>query len=137
MSFRRVRSFTRHGGFTLVEVLLATVLLALMAGGFAALYSSGLNSLTSQKDRVILNSSLSSRMEELQSRKFSNLTDGSEVVSVEGESYTINWTVAPVDLDGDASTDAGAVQVTVSVAGISDLTLTNIIVNTSGQVGKI
>ena len=127
----------REHGFTLVEVLLATVLLALMAGGFATLYSSGLNSLTSQKDRVLLNSHLSSRMEELQSRDYSNLTDGSEVITVEGESYTINWTVAPVDLDGDAATDAGAVQVTVSVAGISDLTLTNIIVNTSGQVGKI
>ena len=59
------------GGFTLVEVLLATVILALMAGGFATLYSSGLNSLVSQKDRVILNSSLTSRMEELASREFS------------------------------------------------------------------
>ena len=124
-------------GFTLVEVLLATALLALMAGGFATLYSSGLNSLTSQKDRVFLNSHLSSRMEELKSRDHSNVTNGSEVVTVEGESYTINWTVAPVDLDGDAATDGGALQVTVSVAGISDLTLSNIIVNTLGQVGKI
>ena len=127
----------RENGFTLVEVLLATVLLALMVGGFATLYSSGLNSLTSQKERVILNSKLSSRMEELESREFSNLNDGSEVITVEGDSYTINWIVVPVDLDGDASTDLGAVQVTVGVAGISDLTLTNIIVNTSGQVGKI
>jgi prepilin-type N-terminal cleavage/methylation domain-containing protein len=124
-------------GFTLVEVLLATALLALMAGGFATLYSSGLSSLVSQKDRVVLNSQLSSRMEELESREFSNLTNGSEVITVEGESYTINWIVAPVDLDGDAAKDAGVVQVTVSIAGSSDLTLTNIIVNTSGQVGKI
>lgn len=124
-------------GFTLVEVLLATAILALMATGFATLYSSGLNSLVSQKDRVVLNSQLSSRMEELKSRDYSNLIDGSEVITVEGESYTINWTVAPVDLDGDAATDAGVVQVTVSIAGISDLSITNIIVNTSGQVGKI
>ena len=118
-------------------MLLATVLLALMAGGFATLYSSGLNSLTSQKDRVLLQSHLSSRMEELQSRAFTNLTSGSEAITVAGESYTINWTVAPVDLDADTMTDAGAVQVTVSVAGMSDLTLTNIIVNTLGQVGKV
>lgn len=124
-------------GFTLVEVLLATALLALMVGGAATLYSSGLNSLVSQKDRVFLDSRLSSRMEELQSREFSNLTNGSEVITIEGESYTINWTVAPVDLDGDATTETSVLQVTVSVAGISDLTLTNIIVNTSGQVGKI
>ena len=124
-------------GFTLVEVLLATAILALMAGGFATLYSSGLNSLVSQKDRVVLNSKLCSRMEELESREFSNLTNGSEVITVESESYTINWTVAPIDLDGDTYTEAGVVQVTVSVAGISDLTLTNIIVNSSGQVGKI
>jgi len=76
-------------------------------------------------------------MEELEGREFSNLTNGSEVITVEGESYTLNWTVAPVDLDGDAATDAGAVQVTVSITGISDLSITNIIVNTSGQVGKI
>jgi len=88
----------RENGFTLVEVLLATVLLALMVGGFATLYSSGLNSLTSQKERVILNSKLSSRMEELESREFSNLNDGSEVITVEGDSYTINWIVVPVDL---------------------------------------
>jgi prepilin-type N-terminal cleavage/methylation domain-containing protein len=127
----------RQNGFTLVEVLLATALLALMAGGFATLYSSGLNSLVSQKDRVILNSQLSSRMEELQSREYSNLTDSSEVITVESESYTINWTVSPIDLDGDTYTEPDAVQVTVSVAGISDLTLTNIIVNSSEQVGKI
>lgn len=127
----------KKNGFTLVEVLLATVLLALMAGGFAMLYSSGFNSLSSQKDRVLLNSRLSSRMEELQSRTFSNLNNGSEAITIGGESYTINWTVSPVDLDGDATTEAGAVQVTVSIAGSSDLSLTSIIVNTSGQVGKI
>ena len=137
MNWKKKNLLKSVGGFTLVEVLLATVLLALMAGGFATLYSSGLNSLVSQKDRVVLNSQLSSRMEELQSREYSNLTDGSEVITVEGESYTINWIIAPVDLDGDAATDTGAVQVTVSIAGISDLSLTNIIVNTSGQVGKI
>lgn len=114
MKLQELKDIRPQSGFTLVEVLLATVLLALMAGGFATLYSSGLNSLTSQKDRVLLQSHLSSRMEELQSRAFTNLTSGSEAVTVEGESYTINWTVAPVDLDADALTDTGAVQVTVN-----------------------
>ena len=124
-------------GFTLVEVLLATVLLALMAVGFAMLYSSGFNSLSSQKDRLLLNSRLSSRMEELQSRSFSNLINGSETITIGAESYTINWTVTPVDLDGDTAAETGVVQVTVSVAGSSDTSLTSIIANTSGQVRKI
>jgi prepilin-type N-terminal cleavage/methylation domain-containing protein len=131
------RTTKNQSGFTLVEVLLATVLLTLMAGGFTALHFSGLDSLDSQRDRVLLDSRLSSKMEELLSTEFSSLVSGSEAITVEGENHTLNWNVTPVDLDGDVNPDPGAVQVTVSIAGINDLSLTNIVVDTSGSVGKI
>ena len=127
----------KRNGFTLIEVLLSTVLLTLMVGGFATLYYGGLNSLDSQNDRMMLDSRISSKMEELQSREFSSLTSGSEAITIEGESYTINWNVTPVDLDGDTNAETNAQQVTVSIAGMSDVSLTAVMVNTSGEVGKI
>jgi hypothetical protein len=86
---------------------------------------------------MLLDSVLRSQMEVLVSTDFSLLSAGSEVVTVNGESYTINWTVVPVDLDGDSNTDPSAKQITISLAGVAGRSLTTIMVDNEGSVGKI
>ncbi len=124
-------------GFTLVEILLSVILLGLMITGISALYISGLQALNTQDDRILLDSHLRSRMEVLVGTEFATLSNGSEVVTVNGQNYTINWNVVFIDLDGDSNPEPNATQVTVSVAGIAGHSLTTIIVDHDGSVGKI
>ncbi len=124
-------------GFTLVEVLVSVILLGLMATGISALYLSGFQSLDAQADRMLLDSRLRSRMEVLVGTDFAALIDGSEGVTVNGQNYTIDWTIVSIDLDGDSNPESDAKQVTVSVAGVSGHSLTTIIVDHEGRLGKI
>jgi prepilin-type N-terminal cleavage/methylation domain-containing protein len=124
-------------GFTLVEVLVSVALLGLMVTGIGALYASGLQSLNTQDDRMLLDSQLRSRIEVLVSTAFDSLSDDSEVVTVNGQNYTVNWSVVPIDLDGDATPEPNAVQVTVSITELPGRSLTTILVNHEGRLGKI
>jgi len=68
---------------------------------------------------------------------FGSLESDSEGVTINGKVYTINWTVVSVDLNGDGTPEPTAKQVTVSVAGMSDRSLTTILVDHEKRVGKI
>ena len=124
-------------GFTLVEVLVSVILLGFMATGISAMYLSGLRSLDAQNDRMLLDSRLRSRMEVLVGTDFAALSDDSKEVSINGQNYTIEWTIGSIDLDQDGHPESNARQVTVSVAGVSGHSLTTIIVDHEGRLGKI
>jgi len=125
-------------GFTLVEAMVSVALLALVAVGAAAPYLAGLQSMEVQAESMLLDSRLRSKMEELVSTSFGSLSSGSDdPFTINGQSFTINWTVAPVDLDGDTITEPTAVRVTVSVTERPNHTLTTIRVNNENKVGKI
>jgi len=113
-------------GFTLLEVMLAVVLLALLTTAFSTVYSSGFQTLDVQIDRMLLDSKLRSRMEYLMGTPFDTLGDSSENVTINGNNYQIAWTVVPIDLDGDGNPESTAKQVTVSLS-----------IGGSGQNGSI
>ncbi len=131
----RGRSQNRTGaGFTLIEALVSIVILALIATVASNLFTTGIQATDSFRDRAILDGYLTGRMETLISTNFDQLANGTETVSVGGQNYTINWTVSDADLDGDTLPETGAKEVIVTV---DDLALSTIIVDTSGQLGKI
>ena len=121
-------------GFTLVEALLSVVILGLIAAGISAPYISGLRSLEVQADRMLLDSHLRGQMEKLIGLPFNRIIPGTESVTVRGNDYTIEWSVTPVDLNGDSNPEPNARKITVSVFG---RTLTTIVVDHEGKVGKI
>ena len=135
--FKTTNTVKTYRGFTLVEVLISVALLGLMVTGIATLYASGLQSLSIQDDRMLLDSALRSRMEVLVGTNFGSLNNGSEVVTVNGQNYTINWNVVSMDLDGDSNPEPNAMQVTVSITELPDRSLTTILVDNEGSVGKI
>jgi len=125
------------GGFTLVEVLLTVALMGLLATGITAVYSTGIQSLDYQADRMLLDGKLRSRMELLLSTDVDALSDGSETAAINGKDFTINWTVATVDLNTDGVAEPDAKKITVSAAGIPGATLTTVVVDSGGMVGKV
>ena len=124
-------------GFTLVEVMLSVIFLGLLATAVASVYSSGFQTLDYQVDRILLDGKLRSRMEVLVGTDFGSLSSDSEDVTINGKDYTINWTVVSADLDDDGTPEVSAKKVTVSVAGMSDRSLTTILVDHEKRVGKI
>ena len=124
-------------GFTLVEVLFSVILLGIIATSITVPYISGFQSLEVQSEHMLLDSQLRSRMELLVGTDFGTLSSGSEVVTVNGQNYTINWNVVPIDLDGDSSPEPTAKQVIVSETGVSGRSLTTILVDNEGKVEKL
>ncbi len=136
-AFNAIEELKTSNGFTLVEALLSVVLLALIAAGITAPFISGLQSLDLQDDRMLLDSPLRSRLEVLIGTDFGTLSNGSEVVTVNGQNYTITWTVVNVDLDGDATSEPNVKHIGVSVTEVPGRSLTTIVVDHEGRVGKI
>ena len=119
------------GGFTLVEAVL-TVLI----GGISSVFQSGLKSLEVESEQILLTSPLRSKMEELLSRPFDQITSDSEVETITGQNHTINWTVTVIDMDGDLIPEANAKLIAVSMAGLPGDTLRTIVVDHEGRVLK-
>ena len=124
-------------GFTLLEAMLSVALLALVAFGISAPYITGFQGLDEQAERMALDSHLRSRMEILVGTSFDALASGSETVTVRGQSYTITWNVAYVDLDADANPESTAKQITVAITELPGRTLKTIVVDNEGKIGKI
>lgn len=124
----------RKSGFTLIEVLLSVLVLGLSAAAIADVYFAGLNAMDSRIIGGQIDSAIRSRMERLLAVKFVALSSGSEAITVEGEPYTITWTVANVDLDGDTVPEPGAKQITIT---LGDRSLVTIVTDSSGRIGKI
>lgn len=137
MRFNLKKHIDANSGFNLVEVLLSVVLLGLLASVIMYLYSSSFAVIDEEAIRMPLDGYLRSRMELLVGKPFAELSNGSETVTVMGQSYTINWNVVPVDLDDDTIPEPTAKQVTVSVAGSENHSLTTIKIDHEGLVGKI
>jgi len=137
MSFNLKRRIKPGSGFTLVEVLLSVMLLGLLASAAMYMYSSAYTVIDKDSISMPLDGFLRSRMELLVGKAFAELSDGSENVTVRGQNYTINRRVVTNDLDGDTIPEPTAKQVTVSVAGLANHSLTTILIDHEGLVGKI
>ena len=124
----------RQHAFSLAEALLSLLLLQLVAVVAVGLFCSGLQSAEQNADWILLDSHARSRMEWLIAEDFDTLAGGSDVVDVNGQNYSVTWTVATVDLDGDATPELTAKQINVSVGGRS---LTTIVIDTSDRLTKI
>ena len=136
-SYAFVNRLSSPSGFTLIEALIAVALLAIVAVGISAPYISGFQALDVQAESMLLDSRLRSRMEVLIGTDFASLSSSSEMVTVNGQSFTIAWSVVPADLDGDTIAEPTAVRVTVSVAQRPNHFLTTIRVNNEGRVDKV
>lgn len=126
----------RNRGFSLVEALISSIVLALAAIIMSGLYTAGLQALDAQKNRMLIDRQLRSRMENILSYRYPYRLGGSAVVDIDSESYVLKWTITSVDLDGDATPEPinEVHQITVTLANRS---LTVISTRPGALVGKI
>ena len=137
MVFEVIKSLKKTSGFTLVEVMLSVAFLGILATAISAVYSSGFQLMDEQLDRMLLDGQARSRMELLVSTSFDSVTSGSTVVAINGNNYTVQWTAALTDIDGDANPESDAKEVTVSISGLTGYSLTTILVDNLGQINKL
>ena len=137
MVFNVIKNLKKTRGFTLVEVMLSVAFLGILAVGISVVYSSGYQLMGEQLDRMLLDGQVRSRMEVLVSTSFDSVASGSTVVAVNGKNYTVQWTSALTDIDGDATPESDAKEVTVSISGLTGYSLTTILVNNKGQVSRL
>lgn len=124
-------------GFTLTEAMMSMVILAVMAMGISMVFFSGLKSLDQQDEHMLLASQLRSQMEWLLSQPFDSISSGSQEITVKSQNHTLTWTVTTVDLNQDAKEEANAKQITVFMAGLTGYSLTTLVVDHEGKVGKL
>ena len=124
-------------GFTLVEALLSIVIVGFMASVMSGLYISGLQTLDAGNERMLFDSQLRSRMEQLISTKFELIEGDSEDVTVNGQTFKIKWKVGKFDLDGDSEKEDDAKEIWVYLNHDKDHGLKMIVVDHAGKVGKI
>lgn len=121
-------------GFSLVEAVLALVLLMLitvLAGGF---YANGAVAARQQADELVITTLMRDQMERLMATRPAQLTNGNRVVQVNGRNETLGWQIAGIDLDGNGTLEAGVYRITVTLAQRALVTLT---VDHQGGVGKL
>ena len=121
-------------GFTLVEVIFSILLLGIMVVSITGVYVTASNSLGIEENLLPLDSRLRGRMEEIISRPFDAIVDGSDSVTINGQNHTITWTVTQPDLDGDALPESMAKKITVTTGHRS---LTTLVIDSQGALGKI
>ena len=134
MSFKIIKS---SDGFSLLEALLSVVLLGILAYSASSLYFTGYRSLDEQSNRMLLDSRLRGKMEEILSKDFSLIQSGTESITVNRKSYTLVWTSSSVDLNNDTIPESDAKLVTVFIQGLPGRSLQTIVVDNKGRLGKI
>ena len=137
MVFKVIKSLKKTRGFTLVEVMLSVAFLGILAVGISVVYSSGNQLMGEQLDRMLLDGQARSRMELLVGTSFNSVTSGSTVVAVNGKNYTVLWTSALTDLDGDDNPEIDAKEVTVTISGLTGYSLTTILVDNKGNINRL
>ena len=77
-----------------------------------------------------------SRLELLISTDFYALGNGTEVLTVNGTTYTMKWSVVQIDLDGDSTLEINAKEIKVAIAEVPGLSLTTVVTTPEGSRHK-
>lgn len=91
MSVRRLRG---SRGFTLVEIVVAIVMLAVGVLASASLTAALMKSNRGVTNRTRANETLRLKVEELQSAQYSEIVNGNDTVTLGGVAFGRTWTVA-------------------------------------------
>lgn len=121
----------RQSGFTLIEALLSSVIIAVCVMAVSAAFYGGFQNLRDEGRTLELVNHAAGKMDELIATDFEDVASGSDTVTVQGETVTMEWSVSLYDVDGDTAPDSDAKRVVVTVGEIE---LSTLIIDSAGLV---
>jgi prepilin-type N-terminal cleavage/methylation domain-containing protein len=99
-----VRRFRGRRGFTLVEIVIAIVLLAVGVLGSASLTAALMRSNRGVTNRTRAVETLRLKVEDLQSQSYAQVGNGNDTATIGGITYNRAWTVTPNTPDANLKT---------------------------------
>jgi prepilin-type N-terminal cleavage/methylation domain-containing protein len=93
---RKKEMLRKHGGFTLVECLIAVFILSVALIGMAAFMGTLMKANLQSKEIQTASTVMEAKMEELKNIPSNLLTNGNDTVAEGSTTYTRTWTVASV-----------------------------------------
>jgi prepilin-type N-terminal cleavage/methylation domain-containing protein len=115
----------RRRGLTLIESMLAMVILSIVGVGAGVGLQSSVGASSAVEDKLWASAQLSAKVESLRDTAYASLLSGATTSDVDrnGATYTITWTVLEIDPASPTSSPAvakagsGLKQITVSISG--------------------
>lgn len=115
--YTRTSFFSLRCGFTLIESLIALMVLGLMAVFIVGLYSASLQNIQSQRERMETDALLRGKVEELLATSFNELPENevSKDYTVRGTIYTLSWKAPILNISGDSNPQKDIKEITVKI----------------------
>jgi len=126
----RIRNVAQNG-FTLIEALLSTVIIAVSVMAVSAAFYGGFENLRDEGRLLEKVNHATGKMDELIATEFTIITSGTDQVNVGGEQIQRQWQATPTDVDGNPGVEQDAKLVVVRVDDVEFMT---IVVDSAGQV---
>jgi prepilin-type N-terminal cleavage/methylation domain-containing protein len=121
----------QHSGFTLIEALISSVIIAIAVMAVSAAFYGGLQNLDDEARILELVNYAAGKMDELIATHFVRLSGGTDQVTVQGENVQRQWQVTPYDVDGNPGVETDAKRIVVTVGDVEFATL---LIDSAGRV---
>ena len=121
----------QRAGFTLVEALLSSVIIAVCVMAVSAAFYGGFQNLRDEGRTLEMVNYVAGKTDELIATDFAAVASGSDTVTVRGESMPRNWTVELHDVDNDGLPDPDAKLVAVTVG---EIRISTLVIDSAGLV---
>ena len=121
----------QKSGFTLIEALLSSVIIAVCVMAVSAVFYGGLQNLHDEGATLEKVNYAAGKMDELISTDFARLSGGNDNVTVQGENVQRRWQVTPYDVDGNPGVEPDTKLIVVSV---HDVELKTLLIDSAGRV---
>lgn len=118
-------------GFTLIEALLSSVITAVCVMAVSAAFYGGFQNLRDEGQTLEMVNLAAGKMDELIAMDFADLQNGSDNVTIQGETVPRQWSVSLYDVDSDTASDPDAKRVVVTVGKIE---LSTLVIDSAGLV---
>jgi prepilin-type N-terminal cleavage/methylation domain-containing protein len=92
----RKKRTRREGGFTLIEVLIAMLLLLIGVAGVLSLQLVSMKSTSYSRTATEATVAAEDKMEELSAIPTADLVSGGDIYTTQGTNYTVTWTVTDI-----------------------------------------
>ena len=121
----------QRAGFSLVEALLSSVIIAVCVLAVSAAFYGGLQNLRDEAGLLEKVNYAAGKMDELIATNFARLGGGSDNVTVRGETVQRHWQITSYNVDGNPGVEPDAKLIVVTVDDVGLLTL---LVDSAGRV---